>query len=289
MIDTRIKTFLTLCRIKNYRKTAEELHMTQPAVTQQIHFLEQEYGCKLFIYDKRTLYMTAEAEILRAYAENVLYQENKAKEQLALASVKHLSIGATKTIGEYVIAPHVASFLEDTGNNISVDVDNTERLLEMISKGDLDFALIEGYFDKKKYAHRLYREEPFFGICEATHPFAGKRISMDALWNEHLFIREQGSGTRDIFEQILRENNHSIEEFRRITVIGNFGLLTKLLKQTHGITFAYQAILNDNEDLASFEIKGRNMMREYNYVYLDNMFSKENVDYFDKYLATKGI
>ena len=48
MIDTRIETFLTLCRVMNYRKTAELLNMTQPAVTQHIHFLEEQYGCKLF-------------------------------------------------------------------------------------------------------------------------------------------------------------------------------------------------------------------------------------------------
>ena len=61
MIDTRIETFLTLCRVMNYRKTAELLNMTQPAVTQHIHFLEEQYGCKLFSYDRRTLTMTKEA------------------------------------------------------------------------------------------------------------------------------------------------------------------------------------------------------------------------------------
>lgn len=77
MIDTRIQTFLTLCRVMNYRRTAELLNMTQPAVTQHIHFLEEQYGCKLFHYDRRTLTMTREAELLQRYAENVLYQEKK--------------------------------------------------------------------------------------------------------------------------------------------------------------------------------------------------------------------
>ena len=77
MIDTRVKTFLTLCDILNYRQTAEKLNMTQPAVTQHIHYLENLYGCKLFIYDRRSLKMTPEAEVLKKYAENVLYQEIK--------------------------------------------------------------------------------------------------------------------------------------------------------------------------------------------------------------------
>lgn len=48
MLDYRIDTFLTLCESMNYRKTAEILHISQPAVTQQIHYLENQYGQKLF-------------------------------------------------------------------------------------------------------------------------------------------------------------------------------------------------------------------------------------------------
>ena len=65
MTGDRIETFLTLCRLMNYRRTAEELNMTQPAVTQHIHYLEERYGCKLFLYDRRTLKMTPEAEVLK--------------------------------------------------------------------------------------------------------------------------------------------------------------------------------------------------------------------------------
>lgn len=74
MIDYRIKTFLVLCDTMNYRKTAEILNMTQPAVTQHIHFLENEYKCKLFIYDRHTLKVTSEGEMLKNYAENVLFR-----------------------------------------------------------------------------------------------------------------------------------------------------------------------------------------------------------------------
>lgn len=82
MIDNRIRTFLALCRNMNYRRTAEELNLTQPAVTQHIQYLESEYGCSLFSYDRRTLRLTKEGELLKNYAENVLYQERKMLEKL---------------------------------------------------------------------------------------------------------------------------------------------------------------------------------------------------------------
>lgn len=282
MIDSRIETFLTLCKVMNYRKTAELLNMTQPAVTQQIHFLEEQYGCKLFHYDKRTLTMTKEAELLRKYAENVLYQEKKLKSELTMHEGIHLSIGATKTIGEYVIANHISGFLSDPKNSMNVIVENTDTLLSALSAGDIDFALVEGYFDRSKYASRLYRKEPFVGLCGKYHPFAGHTVSFDQIWKENLILREAGSGTRDILEQLLTEKNRSLTEFQRITTINNFGLITKLLETNNCITFAYRAVGENNDALAEFHVKGWNISREFNYVYLDTPYSGKMVELFEQ-------
>ena len=283
MIDTRIETFLTLCRVMNYRKTAELLNMTQPAVTQHIHFLEEQYGCKLFSYDRRTLTMTKEAELLQKYAENVLYQEKKLKAELEHSEGVSLSIGATKTIGEYVIDKHISAFLSEPKNSISVNVENTETLLSELSAGKLDFALIEGYFDKSRYCSRLYRKETFIGLCGKNHPFANKTVPIDKIWRENLILREEGSGTRDILGQLLTEHNHSFAEFERVTTISNFGLIAKLLENNNCITFAYRAVGENNNVLAEFRVKGWDVFREFNYVYLDTPFSEYAVSLFENY------
>ncbi len=281
MIDTRIKTFLTLCKVMNYRKTAEILNMTQPAVTQHIHFLEEQYSCKLFNYDRRTLTMTDEAMLMQKYAENVLYQEKKLKAQLDGGESVKLSIGATKTIGEYIIAEHIAAFLSDPRNSISVRVENTQSLLEALSKGEIDFALIEGYFDRSKYASRLYRKEPFVGLCSVRHAFANRTVSLDMIWNERLLLREDGSGTRNILGLLLAESSHSFADFGRITTISDFGLITKLLEQSGCITFAYRAVGENNSALAEFSVMGWDIYREFNYVYLDTPYSEYAVKAFD--------
>ena len=64
MLDFRINTFLTACQCMNYTKTAELLHITQPAVTQHIHFLEEYYQAKLFLYEGKKLKLTAAGEML---------------------------------------------------------------------------------------------------------------------------------------------------------------------------------------------------------------------------------
>lgn len=283
MIDTRMETFMTLCRVMNYRKTAELLNMTQPAVTQHIHFLEEQYGCKLFNYDRRTLTMTDEAKLLQKYAENVLYQEKKLREKLEGNNGISLSVGATKTIGEYVITEHISSFIAEPDNSISVDIENTEQLLRALSEGRIDFALIEGYFDKSKYASRLYRNEPFVGLCGADHPFAGRTVKLDELWKEHLILREEGSGTRDILKQLLAGSSYSFSQFDRITTISSFGLITKLLEKKRCITFAYRAAGEGNSALAEFRVKGWDISHELCYVYLDTPYSQNAVEEFEKY------
>lgn len=67
-MDQRLETFLTVCATMNYRKAAEQLHLTQPAVTKQIQALEALYGVRLFTYDSRKLRKTAQGETLEIYA-----------------------------------------------------------------------------------------------------------------------------------------------------------------------------------------------------------------------------
>ena len=99
MVDYRMDTFLILCQLMNYRKTADALGITQPAVTQQIHFLEREYGCKLFTYQNSRLQKTDAAVTLEKYARAMRLQDQYVREKLG-SGVRELKIGATKTIGD---------------------------------------------------------------------------------------------------------------------------------------------------------------------------------------------
>ncbi len=285
MIDYRIKTFLVLCDTMNYRKTAELLNMTQPAVTQHIHFLENEYQCKLFIYDRHTLKITGDGELLKNYAENVIFQEQKLLEKMQTERKPVLRIGATKTIGEFVIDEKLADYLKNPNNNLLIDIDNTVRLLQRLKKGELDLALIEGFFDSKEFASKIYKEEDFIGVCSKNHPFANQAISLEKAFSQTLFIREKGSGTRTILEQLLSEHNYTVENFRRNVCVSNFGLMSKLIAKNIGITFAYKAFLKSSGTLAPFYIDGYKTVRNFRFVYLDTPDSLKIVESFEKILA----
>lgn len=282
MIDQKLITFLKLCELMNYRKTAQALHLTQPAVSNQIRQLKQEYQCKLFLYDKKRLHKTTEADMLKHYVENLVYQESQFKQDLCSHKNKRiLHIGATKTIGEYVINKQVTRCALNNDNRISVTIDNTKSLLSYIDKGLLDFALVEGFFDHKKYKSIPYEEVPFIGVCHKDHPFANKVISLNDIFKEHLLIREEGSGTRDILERVLIDHNHTINEFDRITSINHFSLLIDVLKNINGITFAYKPLIENDKELSCFSIKDLHIIHSFNYVFLDNHYAYDYVIYFD--------
>ncbi len=278
-----METFLALCETMNYRQAAERLHITQPAVTQHIQYLEAYYGCKLFSYDGRKLTKTEQAELLERGAHAMNYQEERLREDLSLRRGPSLTIGATKTIGEFALDEHVSRYLDVPGNRLSVDVDNTARILERLNRGKLDFAIVEGYYSRSEYGDRLYRKEPFVGLCARDHPLAGRAVTLEELWGEDLLLREKGSGTREILEHFLNERNHVITDFARVTCIGNLGLMERLLERRKGITFAYAAAASGNGRLAQFFVEGWELQREFNYVFLRNTGAEALVELFESY------
>lgn len=283
MLDYRIETFITLCKTLNYRMAAKELNITQPAVTQHIKYLEEYYGCRLFLYNNRKLSVTPQGEILLHYVYSQNYQEQKLVEEIKEKKGHHFAIGTTKTIGEYVIMGQVKKFLQEPENSITVETDNTEKILELLNQGKIDFALVEGFFDRNIYAHRLYKMEPFVGFCSINHPFAGRTVSQEELLGETVIVRENGSGTRNILEKNLQANNRILNDFRRVVSIGNFSLLEALVSENAGVTFAYRVVGSNNPMLAEFSVSGWSMEREFNYVYLPNTDGERFVEIFENY------
>lgn len=281
MLDYRILTFLKLCETMNYRITAEELNMTQPAVTQHIHYLEEEYECKLFIYNRKKLEKTNQAILLEEYARSAYYNEIYLKRKIKSENKIKINIGATKTIGEFVIGEKIKKLVKNEKYDISLTIDNTEKLIKLMELNKLDFILVEGIFNKDKYGYKLYKKDEFIGICSKNHKFNGKSIKFEELFEEDIIIREEGSGTRGIFEQFLSENSFSLEFFKKKITINNFNLIKELVSANCGISFVYNSVVNKNDDIGKFYFKNK-IEREFNYLYLKNTAAKELVDFFDK-------
>lgn len=280
MIDYRISTFLALCEHMNHHKTAEALHITQPAVTQQIRHLEREYGCRLFTYENRRLVKTQAAVILERHSRAMLLQEQQLREKLTESPARELRVGATKTVGDYFLGDAIGSYLRLQENALTLIVDNTEHLLALLEEHKLDFAVIEGFFDKRCFDSILLRREPFVGICRKDHPFAGREVTIDELLAETIIHREDGSGTRAILEQELSGYNESLQRFRRRICISSFRLILDMVKRGLGISFVYNILADSDPELAKFTLRGETVIREFNIVYLKYADLREKIGWF---------
>ena len=277
MLDYRVLTFLTLYDQMNYRKTAEKLNMTQPGVTQHIHYLEHYYGVKLFHYDGRTLTRTRDAQRLKRYFDSIKAEEAAIREAFLPRNTVHLTLGATKTIGEFVIVPEVRAFLADPGHNLDLVVDNTEVLLHLLEENQIDFAVIEGVFDKSKYGYHLYKKEAFVGICGKDHPFAGREVTLEEAFGQNIVVREPFSGTRTLLCNAIRDRGFSLEHFPRCTSVSNFAVICDLVATQRAITFAYAPIAQCREDLATFTVTDMHISGEFNFVYCNERIAREKI------------
>lgn len=278
MLDPRWNTFLVLCETMNYTRAAERLCLTQPAVTHHIHYLEEHYGCRLFSYEGKVLRLTEAGLRLREFTRSMAYNSQKIEGVMAAAAPLTLRVGASKTIGEYVIAPKVEHFLRAHPEaSFSLLVDNTQVLLRALEAGRLDFVLIEGFFERSRYEARLCRRESFFGVCPPGHRLAGRSVALDELAGERLILREAGSGTRAILEEALHQQNRTLRSFASVVTISDFATIKSLVADGLGISFLYAPVVErelEQGTLARFDLADVPMSGAFYFVCLkDNLFA----------------
>ena len=283
-MDFKLRTFLVLCQTMNYRLAAERLHLSQPAVTKQIQSLEQSLQTKLFYYDGHALHKTEKCLLLERYAISMQHQFEELHLAIAEKERTLLRIGATKTIGDYVLIDAIKDYLQEPSHELSLVVDNTKHLLQMLDENQLDFAIIEGTFSKTKYDSYLLRMEPFVGICAKNHPLCGKHIPVEALLKETIIVREEGSGTRRIFEERLMASGYELNDFFRTVYISSFISIKALVAAEIGISFLYDSVVAKDESIGTFTVDGLTEPHAFHVVYTCNTNAKK---YSEQFLYNK--
>lgn len=294
MIDFRLKTFINLCETKSYTKTAKNLSITQPAVSQHIKLLEEKYNLKLFDYVSKKLVLTQEGIDFLYNVQKLQTMSINIEHHLKDSSKNHKSLvfGATRTIGEFYLPKYLKDYIKlYPKDNISMVVNNTKFLLENLNKGNIDFAIIEGHFNKAEYDTYLISKEKLVVVTSPLNKLAlQKSISFKDLFRENLIVREKGSGSREIFEMYLYENNYSYENFNHIIEIGNINVIKDLVKNNLGISIMYeraaQSEISKNE-LMILNIDNMNLYHEFNFIFLKNsIFSSSYIKFYNFLLNT---
>ena len=280
-------TFLTVCKYMNYTKAAKELNLTQPAVSQHIHFLEQTYGVELFVHNGKRMELTRAGEILKRSALTMKHDEFHMQEKMrhAAGGVQNYAFGATLSVAEFMITKDLERFiLNHPESHIRMEVANTKELLVKLDAGELDFAIVEGEFPKDEYEYLLYSQEEYVaaGNKKVAERFRG--VSIKDLFTERIILREPGSGTREILENELKRRGLQVSDFANLTEIGNIGVIQKMLQAGLGITFFYQTTIKGKEELQVIQLNDFKLRHDIMFIYRKNsIFEKDYRQIYEEF------
>ena len=242
MLDYRAHTFLAVVRAGSFTRAAEELHVTQPAVSQHIRQLEAHYGCALFSKTGRGVEPTRAGRLLYRALDAERNDEARLRAELdSLQDEKStrpaLRLGCTRTIADYV-APRLLTrhLARHPSERVLMRTGNTTELVALIEAGEIDFALVEGSFDRKAFESEVFSREAFVAVAAS-----GERpASITDLLGRRLVLREPGSGTREILERHLAAIDLSIDDFAGAIELASIPTIKACVAGGAGVSFMYR-------------------------------------------------
>jgi len=204
----QLETFARLARLGSYTRVAEELHLTQPGVTQQVRALERHFGLRLVDIVGRRPVLTDAGRFLAERASVLLTSLGALEREMGeFADVQggELRLGATLTIGSYVLPALLGRFARTyPAVRLRVEIANTARMAQRIASGELGLALIEGPLDDPSLDIVPFMDDRLCLVVPPCHRLAGRtRIEPAQLAGELFVWREVGSGTRATAEAAL--------------------------------------------------------------------------------------
>jgi len=298
MLSDSMRVFITVADKKNFSKAAKALSLTQPAVSFQIQTLEQYYQTMLFDRVNRHVKLTAAGELLLDYAihMNNLQAELERNMQQLTGHVKgELLIGASTTIGEYILPYVVGSFKQDYPDvNVTIQIMNTKETAKAVANKTFDLGVIEGPIEQtdNMEMHKFLEDELVLAI-PADHPLASKEsITLEELKELPFITREPGSGTRLIFEQALIDADFDIENLNIVMELGSTTSIKSAIMGGLGISiiskWAIQDLLKAGK-AAALNVKGLTLKRSLNIILNTDKFQSEATGKFLDFLDVDNI
>lgn len=273
MLDKRFQTLIVLSKTLSYTKTANQLFITQPAVSQQINTLENELDMQLVITNKRQITLTDAGRALARYAQQVQIESSKLVTHLQNNHQDlNLKLGCTLSLSSTLL-PDFISSLSHRSQLMASEIGNTSHILKNIREGKVDFGLIEGNFNKEEFDSIQIKKENF--ICVANPDVNIKADTVSDLFAQNLYIREVGSGSREILENWLSTQNFQLNDFQQVMEIASPTVIVQLLQQSKGVSFIYESLVTEDIDqgkLKKLNLKDFKISHPINLVFLKNSY-----------------
>ncbi|MBL8301717.1 MAG: LysR family transcriptional regulator, partial [Ideonella sp.] len=204
----QLATFQTLARLGSVSRTAQEMHLTQPAVSLQLGILEESAGTPLLSRDGRGVRLTAAGEILAGYADRIMALWREAGE--AMAAQRGVVAGSLRvgvvTTAEYLLPQLLLDFVRQHDQvSVKLEVGNRAAIVAMLAQQDIDLAVMGRPPAELRVVAAPFARHPMAFVAAPHHPLAAHPSpTLRDLNGANLLLRERGSGTRTTVEQLYK-------------------------------------------------------------------------------------
>ncbi|NMW20851.1 MAG: LysR family transcriptional regulator [Chlorobiaceae bacterium] len=210
MFDFRLKVFDTVARRLSFTKAADELFITQPAVTKHIKQLENYFKLPLFERKGNTVTLTNAGELLLKHTESLQEISRRLEFEISLLKESHkgcLRLGASTTVFQYVLPPILARFKKSYKDvQLQMLHANTEHIEQALLRKEIELGVIEGDSKRRDIHYTPFARDEIVLVSSAKNPLAKKdEIRLDELPSIPLLLREPGSGTLEVVLNALQK------------------------------------------------------------------------------------
>ena len=282
MFDFRLKVFDTVAKRLNFTKAANELNITQPAVTKHIKEIELNLNIKLFERNGTKIKLTKAGEILLKYTEEIFSVYQKMEFEIGQLQEKQkgtLRLGASTTIAQYVLPPILAEFRKRFPEiQLSLVIQNSEKIEDLLANQKIDIGLIEAQIKNRTFHYFPFMKDEIVLVSRQNHSISTKNnIKLDDLKHIPLVFREPGSGTLETIDLALKSKNIKLNELNIEIQLGSTESIKSYVLHSDALAFlSIQSILQElkNQTLTIIDIKNLVIERNFNFIIPEGEQSK---------------
>ena len=277
----QLEAFVQVAEGKSFSKAAKELFLTQPTISAHIASLERELNARLFVRNTKEVSLSEDGKDLYRYAKQIIDLQKQIEERFETEEEgsRHCITIAASTIPAQYLLPRVLKRFNEKypDEQIKIMESDSSKVVSQIVDHIVDVGFTGTVLEKKHCRYLPFYKDKLAVITPNTERY--RRLKEESLegidWilEEHLIMREEGSGTRKEAEEQLKEAGIPAEKLDVIGSIGNQETIKKSVRQGMGITILSELAAVDEEadgELLTFPIPGADAGRDINLVYNKN-------------------
>ena len=291
-MDQALEVFVTVVEKGNFTRAAEELLMTQPAVSQYIRALERSLGTRLLDRSNKYVRLNKAGEIVYHHAKEILglyTRMNALVDDVMHRASGDLSIGSSYTFGEYLLPRMIASLRQQYPLiRPTITIGNTAEVAEMILRHEADVGIVEGdYQDERLHIEAFAEDEMVVVVPRGQRYDPWSEIPLAELQTETWILREQGSGTREATERMFAASGFHP---RHVVEFGSTQLIKESVEAGLGVTSLSRFVVRKELQLGTLHMlkpNGRPVIRRFSLISQKTPYHTKAVEVFLELLRSR--